>query len=277
MEVILKWFKEYIFYKASTLSFKTNNNDLYKKAIEILQKNNLAIDEINNAVKLFRKAGAKSIGAYYTPLMRFYYFLDSRGLSELKEINESIISDFLNTETKNLSVNTKKFYKKILSNFFSFVKKNDKESSLGELDVSLKNVICKENTSDNKYLSEDEINRFLKAIETFEFRGATRVRNKLIFKILLFSDIRISELIKLKIDDLIEREKYYIFSIRKSNKVIKEISIKKDLIRNDLIEWLMIRKCQDNLLFCTIKRKPIDRCYIQKTIKNILLKARIQI
>lgn len=70
--------------------------------------------------------------------------------------------------------------------------------------------------------------KFLDAIENADFRNNT-VRNKLIIKIIIFTGIRVSEAINIKMGDISEENDLYIIRIRAKGNKYRVVMIKKNL------------------------------------------------
>ena len=52
--------------------------------------------------------------------------------------------------------------------------------------------------------------------------------------------------------------------------------IKESIIKRDLDDWLQIRCCENNLLFCNQKGTPLSQAYMYTTVEKILLEAGIR-
>ncbi len=70
------------------------------------------------------------------------------------------------------------------------------------------------------------LKKFLDAIENADFRNNT-VRNKLIIKIIIFTGIRVSEAINIKMGDISEENDLYIIRIRAKGNKYRVVMIKK--------------------------------------------------
>lgn len=67
-----------------------------------------SISELKIVIKEVRNIGINSIHVYFIPLQKLYTFLANFGAKSLKEIDEELLSDFLASQTANLSDATKK-------------------------------------------------------------------------------------------------------------------------------------------------------------------------
>jgi integrase/recombinase XerD len=52
--------------------------------------------------------------------------------------------------------------------------------------------------------------------------------------------------------------------------------IKESIIKNDLSSWLDVKYCDNNLLFCNQKGKPLSQAYISSIVEKILLSVGIR-
>ena len=60
-------------------------------------------------------------------------------------------------------------------------------------------------------MNKDEIDRFLSAINNFEFSDNTAYRNRLIIKIIIYTGIRVSEMLNLKLKDIFNEKMFICF------------------------------------------------------------------
>ncbi len=78
-----------------------------------------------------------------------------------------------------------------------------------------------------EFMNEDELKKFLEAIENSDFKNNT-IRNKLIIKIIIFTGIRVSEAINIKLKDISEENELYIIRIRAKGNKYRVVMIKKN-------------------------------------------------
>lgn len=96
------------------------------------------------------------------------------------------------------------------------------------------------------------LKKFLDAIENADFKNNT-IRNKLIIKIIIFTGIRVSEAINIKMGDISEENDLYIIRIRAKGNKYRVVMIKKELIY-DLLKNVSINyMSKDALLFVNKK------------------------
>ena len=192
-KTFLFWIERFIRNKLTTLS-NTQVNDKQKLALIIKQlvKGTKSIDELAIIVKEARNIGLSGINTYFNPLFKLYNFMLDLGLDSMKEIDEELLSDFLASQTSSLSDASKKNHRIALLSLFSYIdKQNQNEDSSSYLfKIELKNwggLSGKSGTKLPSFMNKDEIDRFLSAIDSFEFTDNTGFRNRLIIKIIILT------------------------------------------------------------------------------------------
>ena len=133
--------------------------------------------------------------------MKFYE------LSSLKQIDEELLSEILASTTGGLSDASKKNYRISVINFFAFLdKQNEEDGKAHVFDINLKNwggVSGNKGQKLPEFMGEEEVKKFLEAIEQSDFKQNSN-RNKLIIKVIIFTGIRVSEALNLKRKDITE-------------------------------------------------------------------------
>lgn len=281
-KTLLFWLERFIRYKLTTLSNRQVND---KEKLALIIKNlvvgTTSIDELSLLVKDARNIGLSGINTYFNPLVKLYTFLGNLGLASMKEIDEELLSDFLASSTSGLSDASKKNHRIALLGLFSYIDKqnenNDGSSYLFK--IELKNWGGLKGNSGSKlpsFMNEDEINRFLSAINEYEFSEKTSYRNRLIIKMIIYTGIRVSEMLNLKLKDMFKEDDVYLLQIRGKGNKPRVVMIKASIIENDLKNWLDIRVCNDDLLVCNQKGNRLTQSYVSRTVENILISAGIR-
>ncbi len=277
-ETLRFWIERYIRFKLNSLSNRqVKDQKTIADAIKALSIGTKSIEELANIAKKSRNAGLIGINTYYKPLEKLYLHLCDLGLASMKEIDEELIIDFLTSSTGGLSDATKKNYRIAMINFFGYIDKNNEDNHI--YNIELKNWLGLRGKSGVKlpaFLSEDEIAKFLQAIDTYEFRQDVAARNRLIIKIIIYTGMRVSEAINLKIKDIIPEEDVYLIKITGKGNKVRVVMIKSDKIQRDLEEWMQRRKCEENLLFCNNRGKALTQAYISRIVEKILLSCGIK-
>ena len=199
-DTLLFWIERFIRNKLTTLSNRqVNDKNKLALIIQNLVKGTKSIEDLSIVVKEARNIGLSGVNTYFNPLLKLYNFTTTLGLASMKEIDEELLSDFLATETSSLSDASKKNHRIALLSFFSYLdKQNENENGSSYLfKIELKNwggLSGKSGTKLPSFMTKDEINRFLEAINSYEFSDSTGYRNRLILKIIIYTGVRVSEI-----------------------------------------------------------------------------------
>ena len=245
-ESLLFWITRYVRYKLTSLSNRqVKDPDALFAIINELSNGVNSIEELQQLAKRARNCGLIGINTYFKPLQKLYLHLTKLPLRSLKEIDEETIIDFLATATANLSDATKKNYRITMINFFKYIEKNNEtDGQIHVFGIELKNWAGLRGKAGVKlpvHLSEDEIQRFIKAIDEYPFRSDVAARNRAIIKLILYTGIRVSEAINLKLKDFMPQEDVYLINIVGKGNKSRVVMIKKHHIKRDLDEWLLMR------------------------------------
>lgn len=278
----LFWLSNFIRSKVFSLSnnLVKDKNDLLV-IMEELKNDNCSIEELNNITKRIRKIGVDGIHVYFIPLEKFYFFMKEYGANSMKEIDEELLSDFLISYTSQLSDATKKNYRIALLSFFAYIDKQneDDKGDSYNFGIELKNwggLSGKGGTKLPSYMKEEEIKRFIEAINEYPFRADVAARNKLIIKIILYTGIRVNEAINLKIKNFVKEDSNYILQVSGKGNKPRVVMIKESNIKDVLKQWLEIRNSNSSYLFHNKKGKLLAQAYISKNVEKILISAGIR-
>lgn len=281
-KTLLFWIERFVRNKLTTLSNRqvTDKNKL-AMIIQSLVKGTKSIDELSLIVKDARNIGLAGINTYFNPLFKLYNFTLNLGLASMKEIDEELLSDFLASETSALSDASKKNHRIALLALFSYIdKQNQNEDGSSYLfKIELKNwggLSGKSGTKLPSFMNKSEIDKFLNAIDTYEFSDNTSYRNRLILKIIIYTGIRVSEILNLKIKDIFKEDNVYLLQIKGKGNKPRVVMIKSSIIQNDLKHWLDMRVCNSDLLVCNQKGEKLTQAYISRIVENILISVGIR-
>jgi integrase/recombinase XerD len=232
-------------------------------------------------VKEARNIGLSGINTYFNPLLKLYNFVMNLGLASMKEIDEELLSDFLASETSALSDASKKNHRIALLSFFSYIdKQNENADGTSHLfKIELKNwggLSGKSGTKLPSFMNKSEIDKFLTAIDTYEFTDNIAYRNRLILKIIIYTGIRVSEILNLKIKEIYKEDNVYLLQIRGKGNKPRVVMIKSSIIENELKNWLDMRVCNSDLLVCNQKGARLTQAYVSRVVENILISAGIR-
>ena len=277
-KTFLFWLCRFLRNKITNLSNRqVSNKDRLAQIIQELVHGFESIESLKKIMKEVRNIGINSIHVYYLPLEKLYHFMHHFGAGSMKEIDEEVLSDFLASETANLSDATKKNYRIALLGFFGYIDKQNEEKNGNAFryGIELKNwggLGGKSGTKLPSFLNKEEVNKFITAIKEYPFKDNNiGARNRLIIKTILYTGIRVGEAITINKKDFIKDGDAYMIQVRGKGNKPRVVMIKEKIIKNDLALWLDFRNCEENLLFCNQKGKKLTQSYISRLVEQILL------
>lgn len=277
----LFWIQNFIRYKLTTLSNRqVEDKEQFQKILTSLNKDIHSIEEIKNLSKQARQIGLIGINTYINPLEKLFNAFSIKGFSSMKEIDEEFIIDFLAVHTSSLSDATKKNYRMAIIALFKYIDKQnqDKKGNSFVYNIELKNWGGLGGSKGNKlptFMHDDEIKRFLEAIETTEFKPYAQAKNRLLIKVILYTGMRVSEALSIKQKDMHKENGYYVFLITGKGNKQRIAMIKEHYIQKDLDEWEEFRS-NSTLLFCSRTNKALSQPYVSYIMDKILLNAGIR-
>ncbi len=279
---LLFWIERFVRYKLTTLSNRqVNDKDKLAFIIQSLVKGTSNIEDLKILVKDARNIGLSGINTYFNPLTKLYDFLGNLGLASMKEIDEELLSDFLASITSGLSDATKKNYRIALLGLFAYIdKQNETENGNSFLyKIELKNWGGLSGNSGSKlpsFMTKEEIDKFILAIDSFDFSLSVSYRNRLIIKMILYTGIRVSEMLNLRLKDMFKEDDVYLLQIRGKGNKPRVVMIKAKVIENDLSAWLDMRICNDDFLVCNKSGNRLTQSYVSRIVEKILISAGIR-
>jgi integrase/recombinase XerD len=279
---LLFWIERFVRSKLNSLSNRqVKDADKLTKVITDLNRGMESLEMLKTAAKEARNAGLIGINTYFKPLEKLYLYLKPLGFASMTELDEELISDFLASQTGGLADATKKNYRMAMIGFFGFIdKQNQDDDSKSHLfRIELKNWGGLGGSSGSKlpvYMSEEEIDRFLHAIDTATYQAQFQSRNRLLIKLILYTGIRVGEALSIKKKDFIEEHDVYLIRILGKGNKHRVVMIKKIHIESYLKDWLQINQCKSDLLFCNRKNSALTQAYVSRMVENILLTAGIR-
>ncbi|EAI1583398.1 tyrosine-type recombinase/integrase [Campylobacter lari] len=276
----LFWLCRYVKFKLNSLSNKELKDPQALAVVNLaLSKGVKNIQELDSLVKKARNAGLSGVNTYFNPLKKLYEYLLFYKLYSLKQIDEELLVEILASISASLSDASKKNYRIAVINFFAFLdKQNEEEQKAHIFDINLKNwagISGSRGVKLPEYMSEEEVGKFLDAIDEIDFKNNT-IRNRLIIKIIIFTGIRVSEAINIKFKDISEENDLYIIRIRAKGNKYRVVMIKKELIEHLLKDVKVNYLSQDGLLFVNRNGKALTQAYVSRIVEQILFKAGIR-
>ncbi|HEC1760055.1 TPA: tyrosine-type recombinase/integrase [Campylobacter lari] len=276
----LFWLCRYVKFKLNSLSNKELKDPQALAVVNLaLSKGVKNIQELDAYVKKARNAGLSGVNTYFNPLKKLYDYLLFYKLYSLKQIDEELLVEILASISASLSDASKKNYRIAVINFFAFLDKQNEEDQKAHIfDINLKNwagISGSKGVKLPEYMSEDEVSKFLDAIDNTDFKSNT-IRNRLIIKIIIFTGIRVSEAINIKLKDISEENDLYIIRIRAKGNKYRVVMIKKELIEHLLKDVRVNYLSCDGLLFVNRNGKALTQAYVSRIVEQILFKAGIR-
>lgn len=281
---LLFWITRFIRYKLTTLSnHQVNDKNAILNAIsELNTMQNMDIVHLERICKNARKAGLIGINTYATPLIKLYTYLTQLSIQKMEEIDEEILNDFLSIETSSLAIASKKNYRIALIGFFGYIdKQNETNGTSYVYNITLK-INALQGKSGQKlpaFLDEKELESFLSAIDNAKLSPKIASRNKLIIKLIVYTGIRVSEALNLRLKDILPSQDCYLLQIRGKGNKPRVVMIRRFHIDTLLQSWLTQRlnlSPQYDLLFCNSKGEALTQSYIYQNVEKILLEAGIR-
>ncbi len=279
---LLFWMNRYMHSKLNSLSNRqVKEPKRLAGVINSLRTGVKSIKELSQLAKDARNAGLIGINTYYKPLEKLYEYLLDFGCASMREIDEELISDFLATATAGLSDATKKNYRIAMINFFGYIDKQntDGEQKAYHYGIELKNwggLSGRSGTKLPSYMREEEVERFIEAIESYPFQRSVAARNRLLIKLILFTGIRVGEALSLKRKDLIPENGVYLIRVMGKGNKARVVMIKESHINKYLKEWREVGNCNEEYLFCNKKGTPLTQAYVSRVVEKILMHAGIR-
>jgi integrase/recombinase XerD len=279
-QTYLFWLSRFVRSKITSLSNRNvTDKDRLALIIQDLIKGFDDIKKLKALMKEVRNIGITGVHVYYLPLEKFYNYLMRFGAGSMREIDEEMLSDFLASQTANLSDASKKNHRIALLGFFGYIDKNNEEENGNayRFGIELKNwggLGGKGGTKLPSYMNKEEVNKFITAIDTYPFKNPIMAaRNRLIIKTILYTGIRVSEAININKKDFIKDGDAYVIQVRGKGNKPRVVMIKERIIKADLAVWKENNPCEDNLLVCNQKGKRLTQAYISRLVEQILLSA----
>ena len=274
------WLTRYVKFKLSSLSNKELRDPKALASVNFaLSRDIKNIEQLDGLVKSARNAGLTGINTYFNPLKKIYETMKFYELSSLKQIDEELLSEILASTTGGLSDASKKNYRISVINFFAFLdKQNEEDGKAHVFDINLKNwggVSGNKGQKLPEFMGEDEVKKFLEAIEESDFKQNSN-RNKLIIKIIIFTGIRVSEALNLKRKDITEDGDLFIIRIRGKGNKYRIVMIKRHLIEVHLNAIAINYINKEGYLFINKKGTRLTQAYVSRIVEQILFKAGIR-
>jgi len=278
---LIFWITRYIKFKTNTLSSRRVKNQMaIQNVITRLNNSPTSIEELSEIVKDVRKAGIEGVKSFYIPVKKLYDYLLAQNLSSLKEIDDEIVIDYLTSSTAGMSDATKKNYRNAINNFFNYLSDhNENEPNSGNgfiYHLKLSNWQGLSGKKGNKipsYLTEEEVQQFLEALNTYNFiSDRSALFYNLIVRLILYTGLRISEVLSIEKKKIQHRDGYLLLKIVGKGNKSAIVEIPEPALEPYLRMWLQESSCPNDFLFCSPQnpKKEASASSISHKIRELL-------
>ena len=232
------------------------------------------LDKYNNSFineKKSLNSSINTITTYKSILNAFYEFiLEQSNINSLNDISKEIVLSFINKDERSAS-SSKILYLAVLKSYLSFI--DEKEDLNGLFELRLKKLSLKRESVEVDALSDEEVEKLLNLF-TKKTKSFNKNRDALLIKLILFTGIRASESLDIKLSDLSLIKEGSVYRIKIYGKGSKErfVYIAKEKIE---IELEYIKNYTTSYIAITNQSKRMSRVGLYKVISNKMKKALI--
>ncbi|MDF1879029.1 tyrosine-type recombinase/integrase [Sulfurimonas sp. SAG-AH-194-C20] len=212
-----------------------------------------------------------TIAVYQRVLESFYEFiLEEESITDINEISKEILLKFIN-KNKESATSSRILYLSVLKAFFSFI--DDQEGMKGLFEIKFKKLTLKKESVEVDALNENEVERLLTLVNR-KTSSFNKMRDALLIKLILFTGIRASECLDVKLSDFSHIEENSVYKIKIHGKGSKEryVYIQVALIQKELD---FLKDYITNYIAITNQNKRMSRVGLYSVISNKMKKALI--
>ncbi|MDL1956728.1 MAG: site-specific tyrosine recombinase XerD [Candidatus Desulfofervidus auxilii] len=231
------------------------------------------IDEFYRFLLLERGFSQHTIAAYATDLSKFLSFLQEKGIKSLLHVQPKEINEFIYwLSKKNLSPRSRARILSGIKTFFRFLvftkRLSSNPAALAETPKFPKKL--------PQVLSLEEVERLLEQPDTTTIRG---LRDKAMLELLYATGLRISELVRLKLNQINLEAGYIIIMGKGAKERLVPIGSKAINALNIYLEkarYILSNSPSNPYLFIGYQGKPITRQAFWEIIKRYAIQAGIE-
>lgn len=273
-ENYLFWQKKFIKYQAYRI---TNRHIREENRVEVqrILDDILDIDSLENlskAVNRLRSLGLKIVYHFIHSKFRIFIKEKYSGI-KLYEIDTGILNEFFSILAFQHTFGTLICYKTYFLSLFKFIEKNTYFRFL--IDIKLNNTF--KNSTTNilpSFLNENELKILLNELDSYiQPRKLKKIREALMLKIIIFTGLRISEVVEIKFENITQKDSYYLIEVVGKGNKLRRVSILKAQIDNLLLPFLRLRasyKQNNPYLFIAKRSKVNSSCYTNTNQLKVL-------
>jgi len=212
-----------------------------------------------------------TINTYLSVLNIFYEnIVESDYVNTLEDINKEVILSFLNKDG-NSSINTKVLRLAVLKSFFIYI--DEKEHLKGLFELRFKKLTIKKEDKEVEALNESEVQKLLELFKKAS-KSFNKNRDALLIKLILFTGIRATECLNIKLQDLSLLREEGVYKIKVLGKGNKERYVYITIERVEK-ELYFLKDYIVNYIAITNKGKVMSRVGLYSVISNKMKKAAI--
>jgi integrase/recombinase XerD len=200
----------------------------------------------------------------------------------MEEINRMLIANFFNEKASNaikgFNASTKSLYLTVIKQFLLFVTENNIDSI--DLSKNLHKMTIKPETKEKPSLMESDIESVLNTIAILKKTGKrqfTTYRDSLLFKIPLYTGIRVEELMNVHYRDLMRDDENEVFVILIKGKGNKERYAYLPIIsvEDELDALIAMGRPAEEAIASTSWGEQLDRTHIYQALERLYKKSGI--
>lgn len=241
--------------------------------LNILHENYNTYIEQKNAESLSKN----SIDTYIRIIERFYDYVadelaENKSLS-LKQVSKYFLNSyFIKLQKDGLSSKTQQLHAIVLKNFLWHIADSDTKK-YGYIKENIGKFKIKVEQKEKESFSQDDQKRIMDIINKLDSKdGFLPNRNSLLLKLLLFTGIRISELINIKWTDMEEYQNHYEILIKGKGNKERKTYLSKDHAEINITS-LREMNHKGEYLISTSKGLQCDRKNLFSLVNGLLAKA----
>jgi len=212
-----------------------------------------------------------TISTYLYILESFYeYIVESDTINELDDISKEVVLDFINKDS-DAANSSRILYLAVIKSYLAFL--DEKEDLKGLFELRLKKLTIKKESVEVDALDEYEVDKLLSLFDK-KMKSFNKNRDSLLIKLILFTGIRASECLGIKLKDFSLIEDGSVYRIKISGKGSKErfVYIAVERINNELT---FLQDYIVDYIAITNQKKRMSRVGLYSVISNKMKKAGI--
>jgi len=287
---LLFWGKKWLRHKMMVLtSHRVTDRDAWESIYHSFPEIS-NINDISKNTRMLKKLGMDGVNVNAVPFCSFYiWILKNYDKLHISHITTDMVMEFLTINTSNKSSATKKNYRNVIGDFFSYVSKNNILSEENPISfnfaIDVSSWAGLKGSSGIKppdSLTMVQLHSLLSRADNIKEyqKKEAQAFFSLLLRMIAFSGIRISEALGIHKKDIKKDKEHYIFLVKGKGEKERYVFIEISLIEAQYDYWLSVSPCiQTTLLFCSLLEKdgslPASASSISHKISSLLKKEGI--